>query len=480
MKQFIDLPRILSGICLYVCNDGDTIAELRDNLLDYNQQIETIQAKADAEKRDLTEDEEKQMNALFDSFEATEEEIKRRERIQAQHERLAKAQPRKTDPNDIDPQNSGQQSQQGQGRRQAHLSAQFEDKGKGGFRSFGEFATSVLIASSKTGKTDPRLIANAPTTVSQEDVGADGGFAVPPDFRQSIMEKVMAETSLISRTDQLQTASNSVTFPKDEVTPWDTTNGVQVYWEGENNQLSQSKIQLTSEQIKLNKLTALVPVTEELLQDAPTLDSYLRTKVPEKMDFAINDAIINGTGVGKPKGILNSACLITQAKDTAISPNQATSTILYSNIVGMWSRLYGPCRPNAVWIVNQDIEPQLYQMAFDPNATSKVPVYLPPGGVSGSPYGTLLGRPVIQSQACQTLGTKGDIYLVDLTRYLTLTKTGGGGLRTDVSMHLWFDYDTLAYRFIFRVGGQPWWASTISPKNGSNTLSCFVTLAARS
>jgi HK97 family phage major capsid protein len=88
-----------------------------------------------------------------------------------------------------------------------------------------------------------------------------------------------------------------------------------------------------------------------------------------------------------------------------------------------------------------------------------------------------LGRPIIPTQACQTLGDKGDIIFADLSQYMTAVKTGG--LRTDVSIHLWFDYDTLAYRFILRIAGQPWWSSSISPKNGSNTLSPFVTLDER-
>jgi hypothetical protein len=46
-------------------------------------------------------------------------------------------------------------------------------------------------------------------------------------------------------------------------------------------------------------------------------------------------------------------------------------------------------------------------------------------------------------------------------------------------MHLWFDYAVLAYRFIIRIAGQPWWASYITPRDGSNYLSWAVTLAER-
>ena len=459
----------------------EMMAELRENLLDINEQIQSVQAKADAEKRDLTEDEEKLVNQLFNQFEEVEAEIERRDRIQAQTDRLRQSVGRHTEPQNPEPQNqpAAPGAQQSQRQRTPRIEI-VEDRGKWGFHNFGDFAMAVAQANPRiSGNVDPRLrdIRNAPTTFGNEGAGADGGFAVPPDFRSTIMEKVMGEDSLFSLTDQMQTSSNSITFPKDETTPWQSSGGFQVYWEGENDQFTQSKPQLKDEILRLNKLTALVPITEELMSDAPSLNGYLNRKVPEKMDFALNLAIVQGTGVGKPKGILNADCLVSVAKDTGTSPVQAADTVRYKNIVDMWARMYSPCRKSAVWLINQDIEPQLYTMAFDPVATSKVPVYLPPGGASGTPYGTLMGRPVIPTQACETLGDKGDIILADLSQYVTATKVGG--IRQDVSIHLWFDYDTLAFRFVLRIGGQPWWSSSISPRDGSNTLSCFVTLDER-
>ena len=55
----------------------------------------------------------------------------------------------------------------------------------------------------------------------------------------------------------------------------------------------------------------------------------------------------------------------------------------------------------------------------------------------------------------------------------------GGGMRTDVSLHLYFDADASAFRFIFRLGGQSKMSGTIDPPNSSITRSPFVTLASR-
>ena len=225
--------------------------------------------------------------------------------------------------------------------------------------------------------------------------------------------------------------------------------------------------------------TKLTPdFTEELLQDAGSLSGYLNRKVPEKFDYKIQSAIVNGSGAGQPAGILTAPCTVSVAKDTTSSPNQAASTFTYRNVVDMWTRMYAPCRQRSVWLINPDVEAQLQYMQFSKNRSDEpIPVYLPANGVSGAPYATLMGRPVIVTEACPALGTAGDVILADLSQYLTVLKTGG--IRSDVSIHLFFDYDVAAYRFIFRVAGMPWWAAAITPANSSNTRSCFVTVAAR-
>ena len=192
----------------------------------------------------------------------------------------------------------------------------------------------------------------------------------------------------------------------------------------------------------------------------------------EEFGFKVDDALINGNGAGQPLGILSSNCLVTVAKESG----QAASTVVVENIVKMWARMWARSRQNAVWLINQDIEPQLYTMSLSVG-TGGVPVYMPANGVSGSPYSTLFGRPVIPIEQCQTLGTKGDIYLADFSQYLIIDK---GGMDSATSIHVRFIYDETVYRFVLRIDGQPIWNSALTPYKGSSTLSPFVALATRS
>lgn len=343
-----------------------------------------------------------------------------------------------------------------------------------GFSSLGAFAVAVRQHYTGQAETDDlRKLRNAATTYGNEGTGADGGFPIPPEFSREIMVKVMAEENLLNRAAQLTTSRNSMSIPKDETTPWQSSGGVQAYWEGEAAPITASKPAFEQSQVRLVKLTALVPITEEALEDAVGLESWLRAKAPAKMAAKINTAFVRGTGVGQPLGILRSPSLITVNKETS----QPGDTVWFANINNMWSRMYAPWRRNAIWLINQDVEPQLEAMAFDPQASSKIPVYLPPGGLSQSPYATLKGRPVVPIEACSTVGDEGDIILVDMAQYWAFSKSGG--VRTDTSIHLYFDQAVTAFRFIFRLNGMPAWSSVIQPENGSLTRSWAVTLAAR-
>jgi HK97 family phage major capsid protein len=454
-----------AGAIFAMAAPDNALQTLRDQLAALVTEAEAVVAEADTAERDLTDDELGRIDAIAAQREQVERQIAAREAVGTP----PAAQPRRAASEVRTPGTGGTAAARPGVPAQPRL-----NDARRGFDSFGTFAQAVLRNTrGDTENEHVRRLHNVATTYGNEGVGADGGFAVPPEFRREIWQKVLEQENLLTRCAPLRTGSNNITIPKDETTPWQTSDGIQVYWESEGAQATNSKPQLEMLTIRLNKLMALVPLSDELMEDAVGLESWLRAKAPAKMAAKINTSIIRGTGAGQPRGLLNSACLISVAKESS----QPADTVYFANINKMWSRMYAPCRRSAVWLINQDIEPQLDGMAFDPGATSMVPAYLPPGGASDSPYARLKGRPVVPIEACSTLGDKGDIILADLNEYWALTK--GTGVQTDVSMHLYFDQGLSAFRFIFRVNGQPAWGAAIQPENGTNTRSCFVTLDER-
>ncbi len=348
---------------------------------------------------------------------------------------------------------------------------------KHGFKSVGEFLKTVRQAQNPGSSIDERLLvgssrgAAAPASFGAEGSGQDGGFLVPPQFAQEIFRLSLDEDSLLPLTDNVEITGNTMAFPKDETTPWGS-NGIRAYWQGEAASAVTTKPVLGLATLRLKKLMALVPVTDELLDDTNALSSYLPDKIATSIRWKSNESILFGSGSGVPVGCMNATTTVTVAKESG----QATQTLQPQNLAKMIARLPPGSFSRAVWIVNNDVLPALFTLTL-----GNYPIYLPiggtPSGMQASPYGTLLGRPVFVSQHANTFSSQGDVLLADLSYYQTITKAGG--LQTATSMHLYFDADLTAFRTTFRMDGQSKIAAPISPAKGATTLSPFVQLGAR-
>lgn len=350
--------------------------------------------------------------------------------------------------------------------------------------AMGEFLQDVAYAA-RTGEKKVRLVRHqqrsklavmGAATGLNEGLPADGGFLVGTDFTGEMVKRAYDNSQLVSRVSKMgiSGAANSMVLNGVDETSralGSRFGGVQGYWVAEAGSITASKPKFRKIEFILKKQAVLYYATDEVLQDAAALEADVRDSVTGELEFMLQDAIVNGNGAGKPLGILASPSLVTISKETG----QAADTIEFENISKMWAAMWAPSRQNAVWLINQEIEPQLDLMAI-PVGTSGMPAYMPPGGVSGQPYGTLKGRPVIAIEQAAALGDLGDIMLVDPGQYRLVDK---GGVQSASSMHVNFTTDEMVFRFIYRVDGQPLWHSALTPFKGTQTQSPFITLEAR-
>jgi HK97 family phage major capsid protein len=356
------------------------------------------------------------------------------------------------------------------------LYAEPKDHTKKMWRDNSEFLVAVFNASKPGSVPDPRLLIKNVASGMGESVPSDGGFLVGEDFTTELLQKTYETGILASQCRKIPISPTSNGLIANGIDETSRSNGsrwggIQGYWENEADLFSGKKPKFNQVELKLKKLTGLCYATDELLGDSVALESIIGQAFAEEFGFKMDDAIMNGIGTGQPLGYMNSGALVTVAKETS----QATGSVLTQNVLKMWSRCWGRSRQNAVWLINQDVEPQLSQMSITVG-TGGIPVYMPAGGVSQSRYSTLFGRPVIPVEQANTVGSLGDISLVDLSQYLLIDK---GGINATSSIHVRFLYDESVFRFIYRVDGQPIWKTPLTPFKGSNTLSPFVTLAAR-
>lgn len=337
--------------------------------------------------------------------------------------------------------------------------------------TFGGFLQAVHQAHSGHG-VDIRLAAAA--TGMGEQVGPDGGYAVPREFATGIEKNMWDTGQVLSRVSDRPVSGNAITFNViDERSRVDGSRrgGVLGYWTDEGGSPTQSQVKLAQIEMKLRKVAALGYMTEELLQDAPALDAELTSAFGEELLFLVEDSIINGTGAVKPLGVLQAPCLISVSKET----NQAGVSILSTNLSKMWARLPARSQASAVWLVNVDTQPQLDELSLPIGTGGMASPF-----VNWSSDGTALrikGKPVIPVEYCATLGTVGDIILADLSQYRLIRKDSG--VQQSSSIHVRFVQGESTFRAIYRVDGQPLPRTAITPFKGTSTLSPFVALATR-
>jgi HK97 family phage major capsid protein len=345
------------------------------------------------------------------------------------------------------------------------------------WNSMSEFIVAVRNAGTPGGKVDNRLrIQNAASGLN-ETIGSEGGFFVQQDLSSKLLKRAYETGQLASRCEKIPISNNSNSIKFNSVDETSRANGsryggIVTYWEGEADEFTASKPKFIPIELSLKKLTALCYFTNELLADAAALPAMVEKMFAEEMAFKLDDAILRGNGTGQPLGILNSKALITVPK----TASQTADTITLNNVQDMWSRRWSRSSSNMIWITNQDCEKQLQNMVIPTGTYSGATVFMPPGGVSGAPYATVMGRPILVMEQAATLGDKGDLVLADLSQFVLIDK---GGVETAESIHVRFIYDESVFRFIYRVDGQPIWRVPLTPYKGSNTVGPFITLAER-
>lgn len=421
------------------------ILEMKAKREDARLKAMAVLNKAEAEDRFLSEDEQKDIDKYEEEIRAWDESIGRAEKLLA-----------------IEPEDRSAE------KPEVKPSPAKDNEKR--FASFGEQLMAAYRAAMPGGKVDERLSTRAASGLN-ESTPSDGGFLVQQDFVTELLKRTYETGILASKVKKIPISTNANGMKINAIDEDSRANGsrwggVQTYWEGEADEITASKPKFRQMELSLKKLTGLCYATDELLQDAAALEAVIRQAFAEEFGFKIDDAILSGSGEGEPLGILNSGAIVTVAKEAS-----QTDVITVENLIKMWNRLWSRSRANAVWYINQELEPYLYTLKIGDK-----PVYIPAGGLSEKPYGTLFGRPVVPIEQCSAAGEVGDIILADIGQYLLIDK---GGVKAASSIHVRFLYDENVFRFIYRVDGKPIWTKPLTPYKGSATVSPFVTLAKR-
>ncbi len=336
------------------------------------------------------------------------------------------------------------------------------------FPSFPEFLMSIARMRKGQGY-DPRLEALEQKDLAGEQ-GTLGGFTIAPDFRAEVLS-ARAEGAIVrSRARIVPMGSRTVEFPAVDVSGGATGvsaffGGVTVAYTDENVNINESQPAFKAIELHLRELAGYAEIPNGLLRDsAISLEAFLSGPGSfggalgwqEDFDF------LNGNGVGKPLGVLNADALDSVTRATANEVNIA-------DVVNMKSNMLMTGGGSPVWVINQSVMPQLYQMESSGGGQTWI------ANLGGAGPETLLGWPIIWTEKLPVLGTASDIMLIDFSAYLL---GDGQSVTIDIDTSFKFQANQTAFRIVEAIDGQPWINAVITLADGSTTVSPFVSLAA--
>ena len=175
--------------------------------------------------------------------------------------------------------------------------------------------------------------------VLSEGVQADGGYLVPVEFERQIVDG-LEEANVVRGLAKVITTSAERKIPV-------AAAHSEAKWTAENGAYTESNPTFDQKTIDAFKLTDLVKVSIELLQDSMfDLESYIAAEFARAFGIAEEQAFCVGTGTGQPTGIFTEKggqVGVTAASAAAVTADELIS-LVYS--------LKSPYRRNAKFLMN--------------------------------------------------------------------------------------------------------------------------------
>ena len=207
-------------------------------------------------------------------------------------------------------------------------------------RASDEYRQAMLTAM----RTNFRQVAN----VLQEGVDADGGYLVPVEYDNRLIE-VLKEENIMRGLATRITTSGEHKINIAATTP-------AALWVEEGGALTFGDATFDQKFVDSHKLHVAIKVTEELLYDSAfDLEKYIITQFGKALANAEEDAFLNGDGKGKPYGIFDAAT-------GGESAGTLSADIKADDIFDLIYKLKRPYRKGASFIMNDKTIAQIRKL----------------------------------------------------------------------------------------------------------------------
>lgn len=215
---------------------------------------------------------------------------------------------------------------------------------------------------------------------------------------------------------------------------------------GEGSTKPQATPQFGQRVLNVLKYAAYTQVSDEMLQDDFTGElpqEFINAVGQQALNSLNEDMTITGsdtTGTTTPAGALFAGAAYNIAVTRSVGSQIGTADLfkMYSEFT------HGP---NAVWLASRRTVQQLYALSL---TSSSLVTFL--RDLNGLPSMMILGYPVVLTDILNTVGTAGDIALVNPDFYAFALRQA---LTVEMSRDFAFTSDVTTYRFVVRGGGIP-------------------------
>lgn len=333
-------------------------------------------------------------------------------------------------------------------------------------KSFGDF----LLAIKRGDEERLEKVYNS-TKAMGEDQGQNGGYLVPETYNTSLLRAGAEESKIVAAVQPMPVSSPSGKFPVLDMYAAPSAGeggtalagGLTVSSIAEGGAYNERQVYFEFIQYNVNKIGDKVPLSDELVQDAPIVETLLTKLIGVAISAKKERHILRGNGVGQPLGILNSPAAIGIAPDT-------NNTFAFADAAEIESRFLLTPGGRPYWLMHRSLKTDLAAMQVSAGG----PAYIM-NLSTGTTESPLLNYPILFSEHLPQADNSGCAVLADLAAYLLFER---GPVRIAYSEHADFGNGNVVWRFDQRLDGQPWIRSAITQADpqGSFTTSPFVYL----
>ena len=174
----------------------------------------------------------------------------------------------------------------------------------------------------------------------QVGTDSEGGYLVPDEFEQTLVEALEEENFFRNIATVIQTSSGDRKIPV-------VANKGEAAWIDEEGAFVESDETFGQVSIGAYKVGTMIKVSDELLNDSAfNLEAYISKEFGRRIGSKEEEAFFVGNGTGKPTGIFNATGGASEGTKTS------TAAISFDDVMDLFYSVKSPYRKKAVWVLN--------------------------------------------------------------------------------------------------------------------------------